>query len=116
MSIDPQGPEGGADEWVARQAHRRIYLPYWLSLPIVMIGAALLGLAVGLPSRRLLGDYLAIVTLFLGEAFVEFTNNVAPSKLGGPNGITTIDPIQGFGIQLTTNESYHYPLVIGVGV
>jgi branched-chain amino acid transport system permease protein len=212
MSVDPQGPKVGADEWVARQAHRReylpswlgdaqrraerigwwpglaiaglaglalpllglggfqlqvgidalviallavglnivvgwaglldlgyvaffgfgaygyallsssqlgangIHLPYWLSLPIVMIGAALLGLAVGLPSRRLLGDYLAIVTLFLGEAFVEFTNNVAPSKLGGPNGITSIDPIQGFGIQLTTNESYYYLLVIVVVV
>jgi ABC-type branched-subunit amino acid transport system permease subunit len=56
------------------------------------------------------------VTLFLGEAFVEFTNNVAPSKLGGPNGITTIDPINGFGIQLTTNESYYYLLVIVVVV
>ena len=75
-----------------------IHLPYYLSLPIVMIGAALLGLAVGLPSRRLIGDYLAIVTLFFGEAFVEFTNNVAPSKLGGPNGITGIDPIKIFGI------------------
>src|SRR6266481_4407559 len=33
MSIDPQGPQGpqvGADEWVARQAHRREYLPSWL--------------------------------------------------------------------------------------
>src|SRR6266480_1041389 len=89
-----------------------IHLPYWLSLPIVMIGAALLGLAVGLPSRRLLGDYLAIVTLFLGEAFVEFTNNVAPSKLGGPNGITGIDPIRAFGVELLTNTSYYYLLVI----
>src|SRR5712691_2860073 len=89
-----------------------IHLPYYLSLPIVMIGAALLGLGVGLPSRRLIGDYLAIVTLFLGEAFVEFTNNVAPSKLGGPNGITGIDPIRAFGIQLTTNTGYYYLLVI----
>ena len=89
-----------------------IHLPYYLSLPIVIIGAALIGLAVGLPSRRLIGDYLAIVTLFFGEAFVEFTNNVAPSKLGGPNGITSIDPIKIFGIELTTNESYYYLLVI----
>ncbi len=93
-----------------------IHLPYYLSLPIVMIGAALLGLCVGLPSRRLIGDYLAIVTLFFGEAFVEFTNNVAPSKLGGPNGITGIDPIKVFGIQLTTNASYYYLLVIVVVV
>src|SRR6266481_5933866 len=165
MSIDPQGPQGpqvGADEWVARQAHRREYLPSWLgdvqragerigwwprlavaglaglalpllglggfqlqvgidalviallavglnivvgwaglldlgyiaffgfgayafallssgqigsagihlpayaSLPAVVIAAAFLGLGVGLPSRRLIGDYLAIVTLFFG--------------------------------------------------
>ena len=52
------------------------------------------------------------MTLFLGEAFVEFTNNVAPSKLGGPNGITGIDPIQAFGVQLLTNTSYYYLLVI----
>ena len=30
MSIDPQGPKVGADEWVARQARRREYLPSWL--------------------------------------------------------------------------------------
>jgi ABC-type branched-subunit amino acid transport system permease subunit len=91
-----------------------IHLPAYVSVPVVMIGAALLGLAVGLPSRRLIGDYLAIVTLFLGEAFVEFTNNVAPSKLGGPNGITSIDPIRAFGFQLTSNASYYYLLVIVV--
>ena len=93
-----------------------IHLPAYLSVPIVMIVAALLGLAVGLPARRLIGDYLAIVTLFLGEAFVEFTNNVAPSKLGGPNGITSIDPMRAFGFQLTTNASYYYLLVVVVVV
>ena len=66
-----------------------------MSLPIITVGAACLGLIVGLPSRRLIGDYLAILTLFFGEAFVEFTNNVAPSKLGGPNGIISIDPLTG---------------------
>src|SRR5215468_6333780 len=30
MSIDPQGPKVGADEWVARQGQRREYLPSWL--------------------------------------------------------------------------------------
>ncbi len=89
-----------------------IHLPAIASLPIVMLAAAVLGLIVGWPSRRLFGDYLAIVTLFFGEAFVEFTNNVAPSKLGGPNGIVGIDAIGSFGHQLTTNESYYYLLVI----
>ncbi|MGO8960917.1 MAG: branched-chain amino acid ABC transporter permease, partial [Streptosporangiaceae bacterium] len=88
-----------------------IHLPAVASLPMVMIGAAILGLLVGLPSRRLIGDYLAIVTLFFGEAFVEFTNNVAPGTLGGPNGIVGIDPIRAFGYQFTTNLSYYYLLV-----
>jgi len=89
-----------------------IHLPAVLSLPMVMIGAAVLGLLVGLPSRRLIGDYLAIVTLFFGEAFVEFTNNVAPGTLGGPNGIINIDPIHSFGYQFTSNLSYYYLLVV----
>jgi ABC-type branched-subunit amino acid transport system permease subunit len=89
-----------------------IHLPAYESVPIVMVGAAVLGLLVGLPSRRLLGDYLAIVTLFFGEAFVEFTNNVAPTKLGGPNGIVAIDPFRGFGSQITTNKGYFYLLLI----
>ena len=77
-----------------------------------MAAAAALGLIVGWPSRRLIGDYLAIVTLFFGEAFVEFTNNVAPSKLGGPNGIPGVDPMNSCGIQLTTDAGYYYLLVI----
>jgi ABC-type branched-subunit amino acid transport system permease subunit len=89
-----------------------IHLPSLLTLPLVMIGAGLLGLLVGWPSRRLIGDYLAIITLFFGEAFVEFTNNVAPHTLGGPNGIPGLDAIRLFGVTLTSDESYYYLLVI----
>src|SRR5215472_4533849 len=96
----------------AQLGSHAIHLPSVLSIPIVMIATGILGLLVGLPSRRLIGDYLAIVTLFFGEAFVEFTNNVAPSKLGGPNGIVGIDPISIFGHQITTNAGYYYLLVV----
>jgi branched-chain amino acid transport system permease protein len=91
-----------------------IHLWAIVSLPIVMIAAAALGVIVGWPSRRLFGDYLAIVTLFFGEAFVAFTNNVAPSKLGGPNGIIGIDPIRSFGHSIMSNKGYYYLLVIVV--
>jgi ABC-type branched-subunit amino acid transport system permease subunit len=91
-----------------------IHLPAILSVPLVMIGAAVLGLIVGWPSRRLIGDYLAIVTLFFGEAFVEFTNNVAPGTFGGPNGIVGVDAFNSFGIQLTSNQAYYYLLVVVV--
>src|SRR5215472_13828905 len=172
----PAGPQVGADEWVAREAHRREYLPSWLgtaqrqaerigwwprlaaaglaaaalpliglggfqlqvgidalgvalvssgqvgpngihlpsylSIPLVILATAGIGVLVGLPSRRLVGDYLAIVTLFFGEAFFEFTNNVAPATLGGPNGIVGIDPISVFGHQITTNTGYYLLLVV----
>jgi branched-chain amino acid transport system permease protein len=89
-----------------------IHLPTLVSVPVVMIAAAALGLLVGLPSRRLIGDYLAIVTLFFGEAFVEFTNNVAPTKLGGPNGIVGVDPYKFFGHAILTNKGYFYVLLV----
>jgi len=85
-------------------------------VPAVIVGAAVLGLLVGWPSRRLIGDYLAIVTLFFGEAFVEFTNNVAPGTFGGPNGIVGVDAFKSFGIQLTSNQAYYYLLVVVVVV
>src|SRR5215471_10932697 len=91
-----------------------IHLWVLASIPIVMIAAGVLGVLVGLPSRRLIGDYLAIVTLFFGEAFVEFTNNVAPGTFGGPNGIPGLDPFRSFGISLTANSSYYYLLVVVV--
>src|SRR5204863_3492687 len=41
-----------------------IHLPTLVSIPVVVVIGALAGFLVGLPSRRLIGDYLAIVTLF----------------------------------------------------
>jgi len=88
-----------------------IHWPAYFSIPLVMIFAGGVGLAVGWPSRRLIGDYLAIVTLFFGEAFVEFVNNVAPTKFGGPNGIIAVDPLHGAHVQITTLTGYFYVLL-----
>ena len=85
-----------------------IHLDAVLSIPIIMVAAALLGLLLGLPSRRLIGDYLAIVTLFFGSVFVEVVNNVDPDRLGGPNGIPAVDPITLFGSQILTVKGYFY--------
>jgi len=41
-----------------------IHLPTLVSIPLVVVVGALVGFLLGLPSRRLSGDYLAIVTLF----------------------------------------------------
>src|SRR5207237_7976584 len=72
-----------------------------LILPVVVVATAILGFLVALPSRRLLGDYLAIVTLFFGQFFVTvYQNGNKISVLGltrhydvtgGPNGIPAVD-------------------------
>ena len=56
--------------------------------------ARVLGLFLGSSSRRLLGDYLAIVTLFFGQAFVVFTNAADPYGItNGSNGLANVDPL-----------------------
>jgi branched-chain amino acid transport system permease protein len=87
-------------------------------LIVAVVGTILLGLLVGLPSRRLVGDYLAIVTLFFGQLFVTVVNNGNRiSILGfthgynitnGPNGITNIDAFHLFGHYLESLQSYFY--------
>jgi branched-chain amino acid transport system permease protein len=86
-----------------------IHWPAEASIPTVIVATALLGLLLGLPSRRLLGDYLAIVTLFFGQAFVTFVNNANPRGLtGGANGIGNIDNLDVFGYELTSTRQYYY--------
>jgi branched-chain amino acid transport system permease protein len=95
-----------------------LHTPTVLAVPIVVALSALLGLLLGLPSRRLLGDYLAIVTLFFAQIFVTFTTNAnrltppwsdEPFDLtGGPNGIPGVDPFAIFGWEATRVTHYFY--------
>src|SRR5476651_1173771 len=54
------------------------------------LAAALAGLLVGIPSLRLRGDYLAIVTLGFGQIIVVVFQNIEP--LGGALGLNGIPP------------------------
>jgi branched-chain amino acid transport system permease protein len=69
-----------------------VQLPAIASIPIAVIVVGVFGVVVGLVALRLSGDYLAIVTLFVGQAFAETVNNVAPSTLGGANGLFGLQP------------------------
>jgi branched-chain amino acid transport system permease protein len=75
---------------------------------IVLVAAGGVGVLVGLVALRLSGDYFAIVTLFVGQAFVEIVNNVDPGTLGGVNGLFGLDPVHGFGVTLVSPLSYYY--------
>lgn len=77
------------------------------SIPIVMVAGGLLGVVIGLIALRLEGDYLAIVTLFVGQAFVEVVNNVDPGTLGGVNGIFGLDSLHGLSGNVTTPRGYY---------
>jgi len=105
---------------VLSSEHYGIHWPTAASISVVVVASALLGLVLGIPSRRLLGDYLAIVTLFFGQAFVVFVNAANPTVAGqgltgGPNGIADIDPLGFFGYELTTRGQQFY-FLLGVVV
>jgi branched-chain amino acid transport system permease protein len=82
-----------------------IHLSMWPVLAIAGCVAALAGVIIGLPTLRLRGDYLAIVTLGFGEILPQIARN-GDSLFGfnltnGPNGITPLDP-PGFGHTIST--------------
>ncbi len=102
---------------------------HWSTLaviPVVVVATAILGFLVALPSRRLLGDYLAIVTLFFGQLFVTvYQNGQAMTALGftrqydvtgGPNGIPGIDGWNAFGAHISSLKGYFYAALIVFGV
>jgi ABC-type branched-subunit amino acid transport system permease subunit len=95
------------------------------AIPVVILATAVIGLLVGLPSRRLFGDYLAILTLFFGQAFVVFVNNANridfpffghTDLTGGSNGIANIDPFNFFGFEIDTTKKQYYLLLIAVAL
>jgi len=65
-----------------------------LGLLVASICAALAGLAVGIPSLRLRGDYLAIVTLGFGEIIRVFILNI--DSIGGARGFSGIPQLSNF--------------------
>jgi branched-chain amino acid transport system permease protein len=86
-----------------------IHLPSLVSIPIVVVGGAVVGLLIGLPSRRLAGDYLAIVTLFFFQIFITVTTNgdhlFGSDVTGGSNGIPDLDPLNLFGYDLPVSTN-----------
>jgi len=81
-----------------------LHLPTLLTVLLVVAATAFLGFLVGLPSRRLSGDYLAIVTLFFLQAFLTIMINgesiFGVNFTNGANGIAGVDPFSLFGHKL----------------
>jgi branched-chain amino acid transport system permease protein len=82
----------------------------WLVLPMAGIATAIVGVIIGLPTLRLRGDYLAIVTLGFGEIMPQIARN--GNNLFGfnlTNGTGGITPIDGPGFGGWAEHHLHLP-------
>lgn len=99
-----------------------VHLPTLAVVPIAIAATCLIGLLVALPSRRLVGDYLAILTLFFGQIFLTLTTTAdritfpgtrgTTELTGGPNGIVGLDDMQLLGFRASSTMAYYY---VGLG-
>ncbi len=83
-----------------------VHLTPWLVIVIAAVFAALLGVLIGIPTLRLRGDYLAIVTLGFGEIIPQFVRN--GDNLGGfnlTNGSFGLNGIDGLGFGHTVHSA-----------
>jgi branched-chain amino acid transport system permease protein len=77
-----------------------------LAIPLIAVAVAVAGFLVGLPSRRLVGDYLAIVTLFFLQLWLVVLVNASFTR--GPNGISDIYPLQLLGQEIGSLDGSFY--------
>ncbi|WGW13753.1 branched-chain amino acid ABC transporter permease [Saxibacter everestensis] len=60
-----------------------IHIPYLWTLPLAMVVTVVFGVCLGIPTLRLRGDYLAIVTLGFGE-IIRLLATIVPALKGQP--------------------------------
>lgn len=100
-------------EWLAHMFPNGLHLGFWWVVLLAGPIAALAGALLGAPTLKLRGDYLAIVTLGFGEIVRIFMNNLdRPVNItNGPKGITAVDPVRIFGLDLSkTIDLFGYKL------
>jgi branched-chain amino acid transport system permease protein len=88
-----------------------IHINLWVILIIAGIFTAIVGILIGLPTLRLRGDYLAIVTLGFGEIVPQFVRNA--DNIGGfdlTHGTFGISPIDSPGFGQTLNDAIGLPV------
>ncbi|GAB4250534.1 MAG: branched-chain amino acid ABC transporter ATP-binding protein/permease [Thermoleophilia bacterium] len=101
---------GGYTYAVLNSGQFDIHLGFWWTLPISVVVTTVIGVLVGIPSLRVRGDYLAIVTLsFFYITRLLIINLDRPVNItNGPNGITAIDRPEFLGFVFRSPQSYYY--------
>jgi branched-chain amino acid transport system permease protein len=88
-------------------------IPFFILLALSAVAAMAMGGVVGLPTLRLRGDYLAIVTLAFGE-ITRHTFNNWESVTNGPGGIPGIFPPNIFGWVVDRPVEFYYMFLVFV--
>jgi len=96
----------GIGAYAAALFSTRLELPFLLTLPLAGVAAAVVGVAVAMPTMRLVFIYFAVATLAIGEIiYVTLLNWVKFTR--GPMGIDGVLPMDIFGYSLETNLSIY---------
>lgn len=85
--------------------------PIWGAFPVGMGAAVVAGIALGFPTLRLRGDYLAIVTLGFGEIIRIALNNL-DALTNGPKGISGVAKPILFGTELRQMDYLYYMALV----
>ncbi|HEY7041778.1 MAG TPA: branched-chain amino acid ABC transporter permease [Methylomirabilota bacterium] len=91
----------------------RLGAPFWISLPLGGLMAALIGAIVGIPSLRIKGLYLAIATL-AGQLIIEWTINHVTWISGGVQASIEVPRPTVFGISINTQREMYFFLLVFV--
>jgi branched-chain amino acid transport system permease protein len=85
------------------------HLSFYVAIPIVVVLAAGVGLLIGAPVLRLRGDYLALVTLGLGEMVTVLVASPWLTPLvGGPQGMRDVTDAALGGISFRDPKNFYY--------
>jgi len=101
-------PDAGSSEWAQNW---ELGITFWPVLPLALVVAALIGVALGVPVLRLRGDYLAIVTLGFGEIIRIMANN-EDYYTSGPRGLFLLPKPPFFGRELDTAQELYFVVLV----
>jgi ABC-type branched-subunit amino acid transport system permease subunit len=92
-----------------------LHYGFWVAVVVGVVLSALAGILLGLPTLRLRGDYLAIVTLGFGEIMrIMLKSDLLTNFTGGPRGVQNINEPTIFGHPLSTDIDYMYMIILAV--
>ena len=103
----------GVGAYTVALAQMHLGLPFWITIPLAGVSAALIGVFFGLPSLRIRGLYLVIATL-AAQFILNFIFVHWQSVTNGDVGLT-VQPASVFGFPLN-NETRVYYLILAVVV